>query len=212
MLDHHPLVEPSAGPYQRDQVGAVDCPPAVLGGLQQLEGHQQPGGLAAGSLGHAGPQPASPSSPALPRRSPHLGWSSRRYVALSRSRAVHNFRSYLLRYDWLVQARTEVAAPLRSCELAPPATRPPPAGRRAAGVAALAVVLSVPRRVRTSSEHHTSRSRPLAWRPRRWIDSLPSRRHDAAGKSGEWRVRGGPMTGSEVRYVNSGGIHIAYRV
>src|SRR5919109_1257849 len=25
-------------------------------------------------------------------------------------------------------------------------------------------------------------------------------------------VRGGPMTGSEVRYVNSGGIHIAYRV
>jgi hypothetical protein len=25
-------------------------------------------------------------------------------------------------------------------------------------------------------------------------------------------VRGGPMTGSEVRYVNSGGVHIAYRV
>ena len=25
-------------------------------------------------------------------------------------------------------------------------------------------------------------------------------------------VRGGPMSGSEVRYVNSGGVHIAYRV
>src|SRR5919109_651374 len=44
------------------------------------------------------------------------------------------------------------------------------------------------------------------------MDSLPSRRHDAAGRSGGWRRCGGPMTGSEVRYVNSGGIHIAYRV
>jgi hypothetical protein len=44
------------------------------------------------------------------------------------------------------------------------------------------------------------------------MDRLWWRRHDAAGKSGEWRRSWRPMTGSEVRYVNSGGTHIAYRV
>jgi hypothetical protein len=39
------------GPYQRDQVRPVDRPPAVLGGLQQLEGHRQPRGLGARALG-----------------------------------------------------------------------------------------------------------------------------------------------------------------
>ena len=48
--------------------------------------------------------------------------------------------------------------------------------------------------------------------PCRWIDTLSPRRHDAGGRSGEWRGSWCPMTGSEVRYVNSGGVHIAYRV
>jgi hypothetical protein len=38
-------------PHQRHQVRPVDCPPSLLGGLQQLEHHRQPGLLAARALG-----------------------------------------------------------------------------------------------------------------------------------------------------------------
>ncbi len=43
--------------YQRDQVRPVDRPPAVLGGLQQLERHRQPRSFGAGTLGDAGSEP-----------------------------------------------------------------------------------------------------------------------------------------------------------
>ena len=42
-------VEDGAGVDEGDQVGCVDGAPAGLGGLNELERHGQPGGLAAGS-------------------------------------------------------------------------------------------------------------------------------------------------------------------
>src|SRR5215212_8336667 len=56
-LDQHPLVEACPGAYEGDQVRTVDRPPAILRCFKELEGHGEPGGPAARSLGHAGPQP-----------------------------------------------------------------------------------------------------------------------------------------------------------
>ena len=43
-----------AGSDQRDEVGGVDRPPPVLGGLDQLVGHGQAGCFGAGPFGHLG--------------------------------------------------------------------------------------------------------------------------------------------------------------
>lgn len=50
-FDDHPLLEVCAGPDEGDEVGAVDGPPAGLGGLDELEGHGEAGGSGAGALG-----------------------------------------------------------------------------------------------------------------------------------------------------------------
>jgi hypothetical protein len=51
------LLEPHPGAHQRHQVRTVDRPPPLLGRLQQLEHHRQPGVLAAGPLGDPGSGP-----------------------------------------------------------------------------------------------------------------------------------------------------------
>src|SRR5665647_839640 len=47
------LLEACAGADQGDQVGCVDRAPAVLGGLDELERHRDPGGSGARALGDA---------------------------------------------------------------------------------------------------------------------------------------------------------------
>jgi hypothetical protein len=52
-LDHHPLVEAGAGTDQRDQVRAIDRPPAVWAASSSLKAIAVSGGLAARALGHS---------------------------------------------------------------------------------------------------------------------------------------------------------------
>jgi hypothetical protein len=68
-------------------------PPGTFAG-QLVQIHEQ---LGTGNLiGYYTQHAASPSSPALPRRSPTWVGQAGGYVALSYRRAIHNFRSYLI--------------------------------------------------------------------------------------------------------------------
>ena len=50
-------LETGAGADERDEVGCVDRPPAVLGGFDELERHRQPGGARTRALGDLGAVP-----------------------------------------------------------------------------------------------------------------------------------------------------------
>src|SRR6266571_3348079 len=54
-FDEAALVEPGAGAGERDEVGRVDRPPPLLGGLDELERHGQAGGLRARAFRHLRP-------------------------------------------------------------------------------------------------------------------------------------------------------------
>src|SRR4029450_10926070 len=72
--------------------GGGQHPPGTLTGQAVQVGAQlRLCGLVSDYTQHA----ASPSSPALPRRSPTWVGQAGGYVALSRRKPIHNFRSYL---------------------------------------------------------------------------------------------------------------------
>ena len=54
-FDEDAPLEAGAGPDEGDEVRTVHRPPAVLGGLDELERHGEAGGFGAGALGHLGP-------------------------------------------------------------------------------------------------------------------------------------------------------------
>ena len=56
-FDESAVDEGRAGADQGDEVGGVDGAPAVLGGLDELERHRQPGRPRPRSLGDLGPVP-----------------------------------------------------------------------------------------------------------------------------------------------------------
>ena len=53
-FDARAPLEAGAGSHGGDEMGAVDCPPPVLGGLDEFEGHGHPGGFRPGTFGHLG--------------------------------------------------------------------------------------------------------------------------------------------------------------
>ena len=90
-FDELAIDEGRSGADERDQVGGVDHAPAALRGLDQLEGHRQPGGLRPVTLGDLRPQPDGNESrfnrvggaqmrPALGAASRRFSWDSAIYL------------------------------------------------------------------------------------------------------------------------------------